>query len=376
MKIVVDENVTGAEAAFGTLGDVTLAPGRAIDNAMMKDADAVVVRTVTQINESLLAGTNVRFVGTATIGEDHVDKDYLKRAGIVFTSAPGCNANAVSEYITAAICELADERGFRFENKRLGIVGAGHVGTRVAEKAAALGMDYVLNDPPLADATGDDKYKPIDDIFDCDIITLHVPLTKDGDYPTHHMVDAEFLAKTKRGVVIMNSSRGDVIVGDALRDALESGSVGACVLDVWPNEPNIDTMLLANCAIATPHIAGYSMEGKVNGTRQVYNALCKHIGATPTWTGDDLVPAPRDPITLDTADTQAAIIQAIRTIYPIRNDDTALRPIARQPAADRPAYFDQLRKDYAPRPPFANQPVQLVEASLTPSTRLGKLGFR
>ncbi len=374
MRIVVDENVLGAEAAFGTLGDVTLAPGRAIANAMLKDADTLIVRTVTQVDATLLDGTSVQFVGTATIGEDHIDTNYLANAGIAYSAAPGCNANAVSEYITAALCELADERAFRLEDKRLGIIGVGHVGTRVAEKAKALGMECVLNDPPLADTTGDSKYRPLEEVFACDIITLHVPLTKAGDYPTLHLASADFFARVKRGAIIINSSRGNVIDGDALREALESGRVGACVLDVWPNEPNIDTMLLANCAIATPHIAGYSAEGKINGTRQVYDALCAHLGTAPVWTGDEFMPPPNDPITIDTDDPQAAIIQAARAAYPILEDDKAMRAIARQPEADRPTYFDHLRKNYTPRPPFTNQPI-VATGIRTSAEPLAKLGF-
>ena len=197
--IYADENIPYAEEAFSSLGSVTLVNGRNLSSEDIADADILIVRSVTKVTESLLNGSNVTFVGTATIGTDHVDEEYLDRKNITFASAPGCNANSVSEYITGILLEMAVAKGFPLKDKVLGIAGVGNVGGLVEEKAKALGMEVILNDPPLRDETGDPKYRDIEELFEADIITLHVPLTKEGPYPTYHMADEKFFARMGTG---------------------------------------------------------------------------------------------------------------------------------------------------------------------------------
>ncbi len=357
MKIVVDENIPYGREAFSTLGDVVTLPGRAVDRAALADAELMMVRSITKVNESLLAGTPVRFVATATIGEDHIDKAYLSLQGIGFSSAPGCNANSVGQYVTAALLELAAEFKFGVHGKKLGIVGVGNVGTRVLAKASAMGMECVLNDPPLARKTGDAKYRPLEEILDCDVVTVHVPLTKDGPDPTHHLVDETFLRSMKPGAILINSSRGAVADGEAIKWALDEGPLKACVLDVWEGEPVVDPELLKRVFIGTPHIAGYSFDGKVNGTRQIYEAACAFLGVEPAWDPSPLLPAPEYPevrVPGNVPDCEAALREAVRQVYDIRKDDAALRGMLAVEAEEHGAFFDQLRKTYPRRREFFN----------------------
>ena len=378
MKIVADENIPYAQEAFGLLGDVVTAPGRSMNGTLLRDADLLFVRSITKVNCELLDGSRVQFVGTATIGEDHIDKAYLAERGIGFSSAPGCNANSVGEYLAAALLVLAQTRGFKLADRRLGIIGHGNVGKRVEEKARALGVECVLNDPPLARETGDAKYRPLDEILECQIITAHVPLTKTGPDATLHLLDAAFLDRVKTGAIIINTSRGSVVDGQPLRLALESGKVGASVLDVWEGEPNIDLDLLANLALATPHIAGYSFDGKVNGTRQVYEAACKHLGVAPAWNPAPHLPDPDCPrVDADgNAPLQQALLDAVSAVYPICEDDRRLRAIITKDEADRGPYFDRLRKEYPRRREFHNTQAIVAPANPVMERSLAGLGFR
>jgi erythronate-4-phosphate dehydrogenase len=378
MKIVVDENIPYGREAFSTLGEVVTMPGRAVDTAALADAEMLMVRSITKVNESLLAGTPVRFVATATIGEDHIDKAYLSQRGIGFSSAPGCNANSVGQYVTAALLELAHEHGFRLEGKTLGIVGVGNVGKRVLAKASAMGMECVLNDPPLARETGDAKYRSIEEILACDIVTVHVPLTKDGPDPTHHLVDETFLRGMKPGGILINSSRGPVADGEAIKWALDEGPLKACVLDVWEGEPVVDPELLKQVFIATPHIAGYSFDGKVNGTRQIYEAACAFLDIEPTWDPSPLLPEPEClevRVPGDAEDCEAALREAVRQVYDIHKDDAAMRDMLAADAADHGAFFDQLRKTYPRRREFFNTRAVLKPENEAMRAMLSGVGF-
>ncbi|GMU92844.1 MAG: erythronate-4-phosphate dehydrogenase [Candidatus Hydrogenedentota bacterium] len=379
MRIVVDENIPYGKEAFSQLGEVVLCPGRQITAADVREADLLIVRSITKVNSSLLDGSQVRFVGTATIGEDHVDTVYLAEHGIAFASAPGCNANSVGEYVVAAMLYLAETREFRLQDRKLGIIGHGNVGKNVERKAQVLGMTCVVNDPPLARETGDPKYRPLDEIFECQIITVHVPLTRSGMDATYHLLDEAFFKRVKTGAIIINTSRGAVVDGKALQNALELGKVGASVLDVFENEPNISTELLANCAIGTPHIAGYSFDGKVNGTRQVYEATCRFLGVHPTWDPLPLLPAPEVPeVQVDgaAASLQTELWRAVESVYDIRRDDEALRAIMTQPECERGPYFDRLRKEYPRRREFHNTKIVAQPPNLELTTKLTGIGFR
>lgn len=352
--------------------------GRAMDAASVSDVDVLLVRSITKVNADLLAQSPMQFVATATIGEDHIDKGYLHERGIGFSSAPGCNANSVAEYITAALVELALERGFPLENRTLGIIGHGNVGKQVEMKAKALGMSCVLNDPPLQRETGDPKYRPLDELLEqASVVSVHVPLTKNGTDPTYHLVGREFLSKVSVGSILFNTSRGSVADGSALRDSLVGGRLGACVLDVWEGEPNVDLDLMANCAFATPHIAGYSFDGKVKGTQQIYEAACAHFKQRPTWNPALRLPVPKCPEVCVNGNEsiETALREAIRPIYDITRDDADLRDIIRLPEADRAAEFDRLRKEYPQRREFQN-----TRASVEPQNEgmqrvLRDLGF-
>ena len=376
MNILVDENVPYGKEAFSIVGEVTTAPGRSMTPAMLAKTDALVVRSITKVNAELLTGAPVRFVGTCTIGEDHVDKAWLAEQGIAFSSAPGCNANSVGQYITAALVHLSEKHGIDLQGKRLGIVGVGNVGKRVLQKATALGLECVLNDPPLAEATGDARYRPLEELMDCDFITLHVPIEKGGRWPTYHLANADFLARMKPDAFLINSSRGPVVDNTALEAALREEHLAGAVLDVWEGEPIVRPKLMRLLDIGTPHIAGYSFDGKVNGTRQIFEALCAALDIDATWDPAPLLPTPECPeITLDAA-TEAPVYHAVKKVYDISRDDAALRKVCEIPEADRAAFFDQLRKQYPRRREFFNTRVRLNGALPEAAAQLAGIGFQ
>ena len=263
MFIIADENMPFAAEAFSNLGEVRLVPGRDMKAETLRGADILAVRSVTRVDRALLDDSGVRFVGTATIGMDHVDRDWLAGRGIGFSSAPGCNAVSVAEYVTAALFVLRERLGFSLRGKKLGIVGVGNVGSRVSQRAEALGLEVIWNDPPLAASTGDSRYRPLEEIYDCDIITFHVPLDKSGPYS--YLIICwmrTFLGRLKPGAIVFNTSRGAVADNVALEAALDSGRLAAAVLDVWEGEPSVRLSLLEKAALGTPHIAGTHMTGK------------------------------------------------------------------------------------------------------------------
>lgn len=375
MKIIVDENIPYGREAFSSLGEVITRPGRAISPEDVGDADLLLVRSITKVNAALLEGSAVRFVATATIGEDHIDKAWLAAKGIGFSSAPGCNANSVGEYIVAALLHLAGKHGLTLEGMSLGVVGFGNVGSNVARKAAALGMTVVLNDPPLAEATSGAKYRPLDEILACDFITTHVPLTKAGPYRTVHLVDAEFLSRMKPGSFLLNTARGPVCDNGALLDCLNSGHLRGAILDVWEGEPEVRLDVLDAVDIATPHIAGYSFDGKVNGTRQIYEAACKHLGVPADWSVDALLPEPEHP-EVHLEGQPGDLKRVVDTVYPLLEDDARMRAIKAQPPEARAAYFDMLRKTYPRRREFQNTVVTLATPEAGLVSPLQGIGFR
>jgi len=383
LKIIADENIPFAREACATLGEVTLVAGRDVTRETLRDADLFFCRSVTKINRALLEGSRVRFVGTATIGFDHVDRDYLAKAGIAFASAPGSNANSVAEYIVAAMLVLGRRGAFALEGKTLGVVGVGNVGSRVVKKAEALGMRVLQNDPPLARATGDRRFLPLDALHDADFITFHVPLTVAASAPvaedaTHHMVDAAFLARMKPSAYLLNSSRGPVVDESALKPALAEKRIAGAVLDVWETEPAFDPDLLALAAVGTPHIAGYSFDGKVAATQMIYRAACEVVGVTPTWNPAAIMPPPGHPrLEIECAGRpdEDVLREAVLTIYDIEADDRNLRRAPPSPA-ERAAYFDRLRKVYPERREFQNTALILQGAGNGLQQKLAGIGFR
>ena len=374
MKIIADENIPFVKECFAHLADITTVGGRNITAEMLKDADAMLVRSITKVGAKLLAGSAVKFVGTATIGREHIDEEYLTRNNIGFASAPGSNANSVAEYIVSAMLNLAEKHKFNLSEKSLGIVGVGNVGSKVEKKAKALGMKVVLNDPPLQRETGDKKYRPIEEIFSCDFVTLHTPLTSIGIDKTCHLANKVFFEALKPSAIFMNSSRGDVHDTVALKNALITGKLGGCVLDVWENEPDIDVDLLKMVDFATPHIAGYSYDGKVDGMIMIYEALCRHFGIEAKNSISDFLPAPAVEKIEIAKDGQDAILDAANMLYDIKADDAKIREMISAEPNERGVFFDGLRKGYHIRREFQNTTVCTKDEKL--KKILGGIGFK
>lgn len=282
MKVIVDNKIPYIREALENIADeVVYLPGSAFTPEAVREADALIVRTRTLCNRALLEGSRVKFIATATIGFDHIDTAYCREVGITWTNCPGCNAASVEQYIHSVLLLLKREKGVALASATLGVVGVGHVGSRVARMAEALGMRVLLNDPPRADK-GEAGFVDLPTIArECDIITFHTPLNREGDYRTFHLADEAFFASLQRTPYLINSSRGEVVDTAALLCALESGRVKDAVIDTWENEPDINRELLRKAYIATPHIAGYSADGKANATRMSLQALCRffHIDA-------------------------------------------------------------------------------------------------
>ena len=275
MKIVIDDKIPYIQEKIALLADeVVFLPGAGIEADDVKDADALVVRTRTRCDEKLLAGSKVQFVATATIGFDHIDTHYMKEAGIEWTNCPGCNASSVAQYLECTLLLLQQKKGLNLKGTTIGVVGCGHVGTKVKAVAEQLGMRVLVCDPPL----GKDDFVSLDVIErEADVITFHVPLTREGQYATYHMADEHFFQRLARKPYIINTSRGEVVDNKALLVALQQQLVSDAVLDVWENEPHLNEELLNRVFIGTPHIAGYSADGKVNADNMVIDALCSHF---------------------------------------------------------------------------------------------------
>ena len=359
LQILADANIPRVEDAFGQFGTVRRMPGREMTTSDVAAADVLLVRSVTPVGPALLDGTPLRFVGSATIGTDHVDRDYLRAQGIPFAHAPGSNADSVADYVVAALLGLARRRGGALEERTVGIVGCGNIGGRLARRLSALGMEVLRNDPPRARAADADGtghgFVPLDTVLGAaDVVTLHVPLKASGPDPTHHLVDAAFLDRLGDGAWLLNTSRGAVVDGDALLAARRRGDVAAAVLDVWENEPSPDPALIEAVDLATPHIAGYAYDGKVRGTEMLYEALCDALGGEARWAGTDAIrpasadalrgraPAPR----LSATEWR---FELARQAYDPAVDDASLRDLVKLGPDARGEAFAHLRAGYRRR---------------------------
>lgn len=367
LKIVADDRIPFLRGVLEPYAEVVYLPGGKTGPAEVKEADALITRTRTHCDESLLAGSRVRFIATATIGYDHLDTAYLDSAGIAWTCAPGCNASSVAQYVAAALTlDGADPRG-----KTLGVVGVGSVGSKVAALGEALGMRVLRNDPPRARREGKGEFTELPELLaEADFVSIHTPLIRDGEDPTFHLCDAKFLARMKPGAWLCNAGRGEVADSSALKTALKAGMLGGAVLDVWENEPAIDRELLALVRIGTPHVAGYSTDGKANGTSMSVQALAKFFGIPEliNWRPETL-PAPPEggTIELDPALPEAEqLTAALRHTYDIRLDDRNLR-------AD-PAGFERQRGDYRIRREAPAFTVRNGGAAIRAA--LARLGFK
>ena len=383
VQFVVDEEIPCAREAFSQLGSVTLLPGRAMTREALRDAHALIVRSVTKVDAALLANTNVQFVGTATTGVEHIDRAYLTARNIGFAAALGCNANAVAEYVLTALLVTAHAKDLILSEKTLGIIGAGRIGSLVAAKVPALGMQTLLHDPPLARATGDRRYRPLSEILQADFITLHVPLTLDGPDATVHLIGKDELAHMAPAAVLINTARGEVVDHAALLDALRRRAVAGAVLDVWDKEPAIDWALLNQVTLGTPHIAGYSSDGKLNATAMLYHACCRFWGMKPAWTSSSDLPATHAPnplphVTFDAAgkDFQTLVHEIATTLYDLRGDHARMKALLALPESLRPRAFDRLRRNYPHRREFACSPISITGGNRHLFARLQTLGIR
>jgi erythronate-4-phosphate dehydrogenase len=377
MIVVIDSKNPFLAAALTPLCDVRVLSTDQIDRSHLLDADAVIVRSETHVGPGLLDGTRVRFVGTATIGTDHVDTQYLAERGTGFASAPGSNANSVAEYVAAALLVVARKTGLTLRGSTLGIVGAGNVGSRVARVGTALGMRVLLNDPPLARTTGDLRYRPLEAMMDADVISLHVPLTREGPDATHHLWETARIGKMKKGSVLLNTSRGAVVETTALYGALLHGHLTAAVLDVWEHEPAIDTGLLGRVLIGTPHIAGYSLDGKINAARMMFEALVRHFGLAAPWIGPSDVPtAGSGEVDVHAGGSEQEIVRGVVTrCYDIEQDDAQLRVTGFLVPEERSKAFRALRSGYPIRREFAATTVRCDGSTPGVVQALRDLGF-
>ncbi|BCN93983.1 erythronate-4-phosphate dehydrogenase [Thiomicrorhabdus immobilis] len=324
--IIIDDAVPYAEAIFSHLGKVITLPGKAIDAETVKNADALIVRSRTQVNAELLANSQVSFVGSTVVGLDHIDQEFLKSNNIHFYSAQGCNANSVAEYIITALYELAETFDFKLQDKTLGIIGVGNVGEKVYNKAKQLGVTCLLNDPLKIDKQPDqvnlDNYVDLDTCLTADIITVHTPLTRSGKHPSYDLISAEKLAQIKPQQILINAARGGVINEQAWINT----PTLANIIDCWENEPNINEALYRTAFLATPHIAGHSLDAKVAGSAMVYNELCRFWNTPIQDKWRNQLPPQPDLIEItEQAPTQTAMRQTLNKTHDIKTDDLAIR---------------------------------------------------
>lgn len=373
MRIIADENIPFVKEAFSAFGEVITVSGRSITNLILRDADILLVRSITRVDRELLAGTEVRFVGTATIGVDHINTSFLAEKNIGFASAPGSNADSVAEYVVASLFFLKKKYGFLLSDKKLGIIGAGNIGSRVNRHARALGMPTLLCDPPCKRLTGNREFVPFEQVVaESDIVTFHVPLNVGGQDNTVHLVNDQFFSMVKKGAILINTSRGAVIDEQSL--CVHRHLLGGLVMDVWNNEPNIDTDVVSHTDIATPHIAGYSYDGKLRGTEMLYQAACTYFGRVAPWSpfsncSEDGLPE------LISPDKRDPVADAVQKVYPIYDDDCRLRNLSGCDKREYGVMFDQLRKNYPKRREFLRYSIDAHTYPLDVCSSLKALGF-
>ncbi|WP_292976206.1 4-phosphoerythronate dehydrogenase PdxB [Pantoea sp. UBA4549] len=371
MKILVDENMPYARELFSRTGEVVAVPGRPLPEAELRDASALMVRSVTPVSAALLADTPVKFVGTATAGTDHVDQASLQAAGIGFSAAPGCNAIAVVEYVFSALLLLAERDGFALRDRTVGIVGVGNVGSRLQARLEAWGVKTLLCDPPRADRGDTGPFHTLETLVaQADILTFHTPLNKEGRYKSWHLADAALLMALRPDTILINACRGPVVDNAALLEVLKMRGDLRVVLDVWEPEPDLSLDLLARVDIATAHIAGYTLEGKARGTTQVFEAWSAFIGQPQQVALESLLPPPEfSSITLHGELDQATLKRLAHLVYDVRRDDAPLRK-----AAGQPGEFDRLRRQYEERREWSS--LQVICDNAASASMLKQLGFR
>lgn len=369
------------EEAFRTIGDVIVLGGREIVANDVRDAELLAIRSTTKISSDLLEGSSVRFVGTATIGTDHLDIPYMEDKNIHWCYSPGCNANSVAEYITSALLWVSQKGDFTLKDKIMGVVGVGNVGSRVSDKARALGMQVLQNDPPRQrnEPENESLFVSLDQLLEeADIVSMHVPLTHGGADATYQMAGNDFMASIKPGSIFINAARGPVLNTTSLLAAMDNGTVEHAVIDTWEGEPEYREDLLDAVDIGTPHIAGYSFEGKVAGTTMVYEEACRFLGVEPSWKAESCMPPPDVPVIDVSCGEKASeeiLWDIVRQVYDIRRDDADMRAES-SPEERRAVHFDNLRKGYHMRREFRYTVVRLKDPPAGLANTVSSLGFQ
>jgi erythronate-4-phosphate dehydrogenase len=372
MKFVIDDKIPYIKGALEPFGEVVYLSGPKTTPEVAKDADAIITRTRTICNEQLLAGSSVKFIATATIGYDHIDTEYCAKAGIQWTNAPGCNSKSVEQYIASALFVLARRKGFELKGKTIGIVGVGQVGSKVARVCELFRMQVLLNDPPRARVEGQEKFCSLEEIqAKADIITLHVPLNMQGEDATHHLAGESFFKDLKRAPIVINSCRGEVLDTLAAKNAIIKGQVSGLVIDCWENEPDIDLELLDQADLATPHIAGYSKDGKANGTSMSIQAISRFFGlGIDNWQAQHVELPAQTKLEIDglNLSREEILAKAILATYDITTDDAALR--------NNPSVFEKLRGDYPLRREYPVYSIEAKNIAAETLDILNELGFK
>ena len=373
MKIVCDNKIPFLRGVLEPYAEVVYLPGKETTPEVVRDADAIITRTRTICDESLLKGSSVKVIATATIGFDHIDTGWCEEHGIIWRNAPGCNSWSVKQYMSSVLVSLSRMRSFDLEGKTLGVVGVGNVGSKVAQAASALGMKVLLNDPPRERREGSGGFVSLDEILRrSDIITLHVPLSREGEDATWHLFDAERIGKMNPSQILVNSSRGPVVDNAALKQALKARAIAGGVLDVWEGEPDLDPELVSLLDITTPHIAGYSADGKANGTAASVRTVSEVLGLPLTdWVPGD-IPSPSMPLEfgIDAAGKtrQEVLSEAVLYTYDVLEDSGRLR--------GNLGLFEKLRGDYPVRREPSAFTLKLKGGDTALAGALGALGFK
>lgn len=381
MLIVADENIPLLESFFGDIGEIRRVSGRTMSAEDVRLADILLVRSVTRVGRELLEGSRVRFVGTATIGTDHVDLEWLQQNGICFAVAPGCNATSVAGYVLSVLSLHAERQGISdWSQMSVGIVGAGNVGQTLADKLEKLGFTTRLCDPPRAEAADEnpEQFVSLDEALACDVVTLHTPLTREQKHATYHMLGEEQLARLGSDQLLINSGRGEVIDTRALLARLEQDSAPTVALDVWEQEPAVHPGLVSQAWLATPHIAGYSLEGKVQGTEMIYQALNRYLGLPVRKKAGQFLPEPAlSKMSFTSSSDEHEVIRiALRACYDPRRDDARLRASMSGTPEQRAVEFDQLRRNYPVRRECSSLKVQLKGSSRSLQDSFRAIGFK
>lgn len=373
IRIIADNKIPFLKGVLEPFVNIEYYEGNKITKDKIKNADALIIRTRTKCNAELLEGTNVKFIATATIGIDHIDTDYCDRNNIKWSNAPGCNSSSVMQYVASALLTIAKKEKFSLQEKTLGIIGVGNVGNKIQEVAEIIGMEVLLNDPPRAIKEKDNIFIDIETIMKkSDIITFHVPLVREGKNKTYHLANDFFFDGLKRKPIIINSARGEVIKTSALINTIRNGNVSNVVIDVWENEPNINLELLSLIDLATPHIAGYSAEGKANGTAVSVNKINEFFkfGLQPEWYPENIpLPIEKNKIDIDCnkISEQEILFEAVTKTYSIAYDEKVFR--------ESPQKFDKQRGAYRIRREFNTFQLQLSNCQKTVIDKLLRLNF-